>query len=98
MPGITISSDPDGNFALLKLVGETVFGKYWQKPMVAYLNMSQRHMVRWSNRESTVPDVLQDGRHLAVALKELLDMHIANAESVRAQILAVLPEGGRPGT
>lgn len=98
MPAATVSSDPDGNFTLLKMVGTTVFGGYWQKPMVAYLGMSQRHMVRWSNRELMVPDVLQNGRHLAVALRELLDLHMADVERVRAHVIAALPEGGRPGT
>lgn len=98
MPSPTVSTNPDANFHLLKLVGSTVFGDYWQKPTAAYLGMSQRHMVRWCNRDWNIPDVLQDGRHIAVALKDLLDAHAAGVEQVRTKLLAALPNGGRPGT
>jgi hypothetical protein len=86
------------NLNLLARVGETVFGGYWQKPMVAYLEMSQRHMVRWCNRQWEVPTVLQDGRHLAVALKDLLEIHQQKVDAVRRQVVSALPEGGCPGT
>ena len=86
------------NLDLLALVGSTVFGAYWQKSMVSYLNMSQRHMVRWCNREWEVPDVLRDGRTLTVALYALLDMHQEKVDAVRARVIAVLPAGGRQGT
>jgi hypothetical protein len=83
---------------LLRRVGETVYGSYWQKPMTAYLGMSQRHMVRWSNGEWIVPDLLQDGRHLAVVLTDLLEAHQAKVDALRQQLAALLPKGGRPGT
>jgi hypothetical protein len=86
------------NLELLRLVGETVYGPYWQKPMVAYIGMSQRHMVRWSNAEWEVPDLLQDGRYLAVVLKELLELHQEKVNMVMEKVVAALPEGGRPGT
>ena len=86
------------NLDLLALVGSTVFGAYWQKSMVSYLNMSQRHMVRWCNREWEVPDVLRDGRTLTVALYALLDTHQEKVDAVRARVIAVLPAGGRQGT
>lgn len=98
MASVTISHDPENNLKLLKLVGETVYGKFWQKPMVAHLGMSQRQMVRWCNRDWEVPDVLADGRHLAVALMELLESYIADVEQVKQQLVEALPEGGRPGT
>lgn len=86
------------NLELLQLVGDTVFGGFWQKPMVAYLGMSQRHMVRWCSGEWPVPDVLQDGRSLAVLLKDLLEEHQERVDAVRIRVAAALPEGGRPGT
>ncbi len=89
---------PVSNIELLKLVGETVYGQFWQKSMAKYLGMSQRHMIRWCNEQWIVPDVLQDGRHLAVTLMELLDGHITDTQRVRQQLCAALPEGGRPGT
>jgi len=82
----------------MTLVGTTVFGIFWQKPMAQYLGMSQRHMVRWGNGQWPVPDVLLDGRHIAVVLKDLLDKHQMKVNYARARVLAALPEGGRPGT
>lgn len=86
------------NLELLRLVGETVYGSYWQKPMTSYLGMSQRHMVRWSNGEWIVPDLLQNGRYLAVVLTELLEEHRAKVDVLLQQLDACLPKGGRPGT
>jgi hypothetical protein len=86
------------NLNLLTLVGETIFGSYWQKPMVESIGMSQRHMVRWCQGQWDVPDVLQDGRHLAVVLNELLDRHQQKVNEVRRRVIAAIPEGGRPGT
>jgi hypothetical protein len=82
----------------MQLVGETVFGSFWQKPMVAYLRMSQRHMVRWCNNQWPIPDLLADGRSLAVVLKELLEEHQQKVDAARVRIVAALPAGGRPGT
>jgi hypothetical protein len=55
-------------------------------------------MVRWSNGEWIVPDLLQDGRHLAVVLTDLLEAHQAKVDALRQQLAALLPKGGRPGT
>jgi hypothetical protein len=86
------------NLELLQLVGDTVFGIFWQKPMVEYLGMSQRHMVRWCNGQWEVPSVLQEGRSLAVVLKDLLEDHQKRVDAVRIRVIAALPDGGRRGT
>jgi hypothetical protein len=96
-PNIKVASGSP-NLDLLALVGSTVFGNYWQKQMIEYLNMSQRHMVRWCNREWEVPDVLRDGRTLTVALYDLLEMHQEKVNAVRARVIEALPVGGRQGT
>lgn len=98
MPNPTESAAPELSLELLKLVGETVYGDFWRKPMAAYLGMSQRQMIRWAQGEWIVPDVLADGRYLMVVLMELLDEHITGVARVRQQLVSALPEGGRPGT
>jgi hypothetical protein len=100
MPNLATIKPPGmaSNIELLQLVGETVFGGYWQKPMAGYLGMSQRHMVRWCNGEWPVPDVLADGRSLAVVLNNLLEEHQNKVDAVRVRVVAALPAGGRPGT
>jgi hypothetical protein len=98
MPAPTVAVDPEKNLALLKLVGETVFGAYWQKSMGVYLGMSQRQLVRWSNGQKEVPDVMQDGRSLVVVLRDLLDLHLAGVHRVIAVVDGAIPPGGRPGT
>jgi hypothetical protein len=100
MPNVATLKPPGSatNIELLQLVGETVFGIFWQKPMVAYLGMSQRHMVRWSQGQWPVPDILADGRTLAVVLKDLLEEHQKKVDAVRVRVVAALPAGGRPGT
>jgi hypothetical protein len=100
MPSVTTLKPPGTatNLELLKLVGETVYGPFWQKAMVAHLGMSQRHMVRWCQEQWEVPTVLQDGRSLAVVLIDLLEDHQRKLDAVRVRVVAALPAGGRPGT
>ena len=100
MPSLATLKPPGtvSNLELLQLVGEVAFGSYWQKPMTEYLGMSQRHMARWTASLWPVPDTLQDGRSLAVVLKDLLEEHQKRVDAVRLCVIAALPDGGRPGT
>jgi hypothetical protein len=86
------------NLELLERVGIVVSGKYWQKPTGEALGTSGRHLVRWKGGKWPVPDVLHDGRHLAVRLLELLDEHQKEVDAVRHAVIKALPQGGRPGT
>lgn len=86
------------NLELLTLVGTTCYGAYWQKPMAEHIGLSQRHMVRWCQGQWPVPDLLQDGRHIVVVLKEVLDEHQKKVDLAQQRVIVALPLGGRPGT
>lgn len=91
------TEDSSCNMDLLRMVGETVHGQFWQKPMALRLGMSQRQMIRWRKGAWDVPDVLQDGQHLAAVLKDIMDAHQEQVTAVRKFVVAAIPETGRPG-
>lgn len=82
--------ETSSNLQLLRLVGETTFGSFWQKRMGAHLNVSQRHMVRWANGQWTIPDQLPDGRLLVAVLYELLEDHQETVNSIRRKLVDAL--------
>jgi hypothetical protein len=98
MTAIPVYSPGLTNLQLLTLVGVTCYGDFWQKHMAKHVGLSQRHMVRWCKGQWPVPDLLQDGRHLVVVLKEVLDQHQGKVDLAQRRVIAALPFGGRPGT
>lgn len=84
--------------ALVRAVGEALYGPFWQKLLAKALGVSPRTMIRWNQEEWPVPDVMKDGRAIVVVLSDLLQDHQVKVDAVRVMVTKALPEGGRAGT
>lgn len=91
-------SNQKTNLELLRTVGQVTYGTFWQKAMAKKLGMSQRQMIRWTNGEWEVPDVLQSGKLLTTALLEILDEHQKTVNAVRGRLISLSPPSGRTRT
>lgn len=101
MPGGGAAPSTHAEFqrlALMRAVGDALFGPYWQKLLAKQLGVAPRTMYRWNQKEWPVPEVMKDGRATVVVLSDLLEERQIKIAKVRDMVTLALPAGGRTGT